>query len=201
MTSLRKEGKRVYFVGAPFSAKDVLKQNGCRWDPDAKQWWTGSAEKAAELLVIVNNGNGNGNADADANAGNGNGNGNGNDAGASIDRNAAVIIGSAKYKGRTYRLLFYGETKRGLGAKLAFRDGSKVFWADGNAVEVTKRYRSKQSIVGLERFAAEARDGTSGACAECGYVGHLTECSDSSGVVAGCCGRCARMSAFERSFG
>jgi len=34
------------------------------------------------------------------------------------------------YKGRSYRLLWSGETKFGRRAKLSFMDGSKEFWAD-----------------------------------------------------------------------
>jgi hypothetical protein len=40
----------------------------------------------------------------------------------------------AEYKGRKYRLLWLGKTKYGFRAHLAFMDGSKDFWCDGNAV-------------------------------------------------------------------
>lgn len=45
---------------------------------------------------------------------------------------------TAKYKGRTYRLLFMGKTKHGQRAKLAFMDGSKEFWVEASAVIETK---------------------------------------------------------------
>lgn len=41
---------------------------------------------------------------------------------------------TAEYKGRTYRLLYLGETKYGVRAHLQFFDGSKDFWCDGSLV-------------------------------------------------------------------
>lgn len=43
----------------------------------------------------------------------------------------------ATYKGRTYRLLYLGDTKFGKRAKLGFSDGSKTFWADAGAIRET----------------------------------------------------------------
>lgn len=40
--------------------------------------------------------------------------------------------------------MWEGETKRGRAAKLAFTDGSRVFWADASEVQVTKRYESRE---------------------------------------------------------
>jgi hypothetical protein len=51
---------------------------------------------------------------------------------------------TASYKGKTYRLLFMGKTRFGERAKLAFMDGSKVFWVKASAVEET---------TGTRRFA------------------------------------------------
>lgn len=41
---------------------------------------------------------------------------------------------TAQYKGRTYRLLYIGQTKFGRRAKLGFTDGSKEFWVDAALV-------------------------------------------------------------------
>jgi DNA polymerase III subunit epsilon len=55
LESARKETVRISAVGAPFSAKDVLKERGYRWnsgeDSDPKAWWceVPAAEKEAEL--------------------------------------------------------------------------------------------------------------------------------------------------------
>jgi hypothetical protein len=44
-------------------------------------------------------------------------------------------IGKAKYKGKTYNLLFMGPTKYGERARLQFLDGTKDFWVDAGLVE------------------------------------------------------------------
>jgi hypothetical protein len=91
----------------------------------------------------------------------------------------------AEYKGRKYRLLWSGKTKYGFRAHLAFFDGSKDFWCDGNAV---------RELDGPARFSGREM------CAECGEYPGSVECSDSSGLVALCCRRCASMASYERSF-
>jgi hypothetical protein len=74
-------------------------------------------------------------------------------------------------------VIWSGETKRGFAAKLCFRDGSKVFWADGNEVQITKTYRDARSIRSLQEFAAAQKqldqtghypDGHRYECEECG---------------------------------
>ena len=40
----------------------------------------------------------------------------------------------ARYHGRSYRLLWVGETKFGPRAHLAFWDGTKDFWVDGRLI-------------------------------------------------------------------
>ena len=47
-----------------------------------------------------------------------------------------LIMATATYKGRKYKLLWSGKTKYGRRAKLGFWDGSKEFWVDEAAVEV-----------------------------------------------------------------
>jgi len=47
---------------------------------------------------------------------------------------------TASYRGRTYRLLFVGETKYGRRAHLQFFDGSKDFWVDAVAVQENQTY-------------------------------------------------------------
>ena len=43
-------------------------------------------------------------------------------------------------------------------AKLAFRDGSKVFWADVDTYRITKRYREPITLRELNKFAQEYRE-------------------------------------------
>jgi hypothetical protein len=42
---------------------------------------------------------------------------------------------TATYKGKTYRLLYLGDTKHGYRARLGFMNGNKEFWCDGNMVK------------------------------------------------------------------
>jgi hypothetical protein len=55
------------------------------------------------------------------------------------------ILGRASYKGKSgYLILWMGETKKGRAAKLAFRDGAKVFWADLAEIKIEKRYEVRE---------------------------------------------------------
>lgn len=47
---------------------------------------------------------------------------------------------TATYKGRTYKLLFLGDTKYGRRAHLSFMDGSKDFWVDASLVTAGGSY-------------------------------------------------------------
>lgn len=46
--SVEKQGSR-WIARCAYSDKDVVKAAGFRWDPDRKNWWTGSAEIAAKV--------------------------------------------------------------------------------------------------------------------------------------------------------
>lgn len=93
---------------------------------------------------------------------------------------------SATYNGKTYRLLWLGETKYGRRAHLQFFDGSKDFWVDAAKV----RERSSQSS-----------SATGGKCDDCGrWTRHLYECYDASGIAGMCCRQCASGPDYERSF-
>jgi len=48
--TIEHHGRRHYIVGAPFSARERLKNAGCKWDPERRAWWSGSAEKAAAVV-------------------------------------------------------------------------------------------------------------------------------------------------------
>jgi hypothetical protein len=129
--TIDKQGRRHYLIGDTYSVRNQLRDAGCHWDGDRKAWWTGDAATAQNLVGHTNRSNGNGERLND------------ND----------KIEGRAKYKGRSYILVWSGQTKRGTAAKLAFMDGSKVFWADLAEVEVTKRYSPRKS--GYGRYARE----------------------------------------------
>jgi hypothetical protein len=51
--TLRDEGKRIYFTGNTFPAKDAIKNIGGKWDADAKAWWIGSAKRAEAVALVT----------------------------------------------------------------------------------------------------------------------------------------------------
>lgn len=69
---------------------------------------------------------------------------------------------------------------------------TRVLWTgDGKAIVATDS--SGHHSGGSSRPSGRS-------CAECGRTGARTEVADSSGLVDVVCGRCARMSPYERSF-
>jgi len=90
--------------------------------------------------------------------------------------------GVAKYKGRKYRLLFYGNTKYGKRAKLQFWDGSKEFWVDAGKVTVLEKPGRNP-----REYAHRAR-GLRGRCRDCG--GEIVDAPHHR-AMAGLCGECA----------
>jgi hypothetical protein len=127
---LETKGRRTYIVGDTYPIKGILKDCGAKWDGDARAWWLGSAAKAAEVLARVG----------------------GNDAPdtAPAERpqetltDDSRIQGKAKYKGKTYILVWTGTTKKGEACKLAFSDGTRVFWADRAECEIVRSYRPNE---------------------------------------------------------
>ena len=51
--TLRDEGKRIYFAGNTFPAKDAIKGIGGRWDADAKAWWVTPAQRAEAVALVT----------------------------------------------------------------------------------------------------------------------------------------------------
>ena len=122
--SVERIGRRHYICGLPYDQRAAAKEQGCKWDPERRQWWTGKAEVADCVLRAAGEVAQRSRPDD-----------------AQGDR--TEIIGRAKYKGRIYYLCYEGHAKSDGRRiyKLAFRDGSKVFWAqNGEPVEIVKRY-------------------------------------------------------------
>jgi hypothetical protein len=138
--SAQTEGRRTYITGNTYPIREQLRSAGAHWDGERKAWWLGDRKKAEELVARL-------------------------DAQAEPPRSDArrddrladdtEILGKAKYKGKTYILVWCGETRRGRAAKLAFSDGSKVFWADESEIEIVKVYRP--GTTGYGRYAREER--------------------------------------------
>jgi hypothetical protein len=187
--SIQKEGRRHYVCGETFPIKDAIKAAGCKWDADRRAWWPASKEVADKILSATAK------MAAPVAAAKSE----------SISTTAEVVIGRADYAGKTYYLLFVGYAKADGKKiiKLAFRDGSKTFWAkDAAQVKILSEYNSPKSIESLRAFADAAKSGTAGSCDECGTSStRLVFCHDSSGLGGHCCPRCAAAPAYERSFG
>lgn len=111
--------------------------------------------------------------------------------GISGGKKADKVIGTGKYRGRSYLILFMGNTKFGHRAKLAFTDGSKVFWAEASEVSAVT-YHSPRPFVpapggARDPQAAPVSSGKSmrqeGNCPNCGRVTYMDEWS---GSCVGC---------------
>ncbi len=144
--NIEKVGRRFYFRGAPFSAKNLLRDGGAKWDPDERSWWTGKAESAKDLAEKISAMK----AEGDDR----------------LDRNARILKGRVAYQGKTYLLLADGVGKNGPYAKLAYMDGSVVFWAkDALQVRVVTRYQEPMSLADIQAFAArKAQERSTGEC-------------------------------------
>ena len=137
--TIKKEGRRYYLIGNTYAIRDRLKAAGCHWDPGRRAWWTGD-RAVAECFTDES------------------------ESGAKANRESETvapqtpIIGRAKYRDREYYVLWEGWTRRGgRAAKLAFRDGSRVFWADGGEYSLIKRYDMPITFARLQELAAEYR--------------------------------------------
>jgi len=174
--TMQAEGARVYAIGNTYPIRDRLRSLGAHWDGDRKAWWIGAAKRSdLEAMLAATPAQSAERTPAPQS----------DSAGSDTE-----VRAKAQYKGRTYYVIWEGETKRGRAAKLCFRDGSKVFWADAGAVQIVKRYgrenfrsgRTEYPTIGsLQRFAEEMRsgkrndlghrDGQRYECEECGeYV-------------------------------
>lgn len=136
---IQAQGRRYYLVGDTYPIRQELSAAGCHFDretPPASApkgaWWTSKIDVAKRFATSEET--------------------KGEPAPSSArdeQRDEKVaddtpVLGRARHKGREYLLLWEGATKRGQAAKLAFTDGSKVFWADAAAVTVTKRYQARE---------------------------------------------------------
>ncbi len=135
--TIDKQGRRFYLRGDTYPVRARIQAAGAVWDGDARAWYTGRKDRALALVQEL----GGGTRTQDPNE--------------SLASNT-TIAGKATYKGRAYLLLWEGDTKRGTAAKLAFADGSKVFWAPAGEYQVTKTYES-MTFGKLSRLREEYR--------------------------------------------
>ncbi len=104
------------------------------------------------------------------------------------------ILGKATYKGKPgYLILWMGTTSRGEAAKLAFRDGGKIFWADMADVQVDKEYHDREyrgrmepgmTFGRLKRLSAEYAQAKKDGIEPCGKCGGIHR--DQGCYMCGC---------------
>lgn len=123
-------GRRSYLRGNTYPIKDQLKSAGAHWDGEQRAWWIGDHGKAEELAAKGAGGPQAGGEER------------GNGASDKLTADSK-IAGKARYQGREYLLVWEGQTRKGFAAKLAFSDGSKIFWASQGEYQVTKRYEER----------------------------------------------------------
>ena len=97
---------------------------------------------------------------------------------------------TAVYKGRTYVVLWSGDTKYGKRAHLRFRDGSRDFWVDASSL----------SNMVVDNGGHEKSRSSGGMCDECGERRAVTTGHDSSGISGRLCASRASMPSYMRSF-
>lgn len=127
---VEKAGRRWYFVDSPYSLKEQLKEEGCRWDPDRRQWWTGKQEVADRVMRFY------------ASVGSSNQGGAGKPKSPTVSRDDP-LLGKVRYQAKTGRVgtwYWVRSTRDGSRYLLANLDASRAFWADASRCTVIKRY-------------------------------------------------------------
>lgn len=171
-------GRRHYITGNTYPMKDQIRAAGCHWDGERRAWWTAKRDVADRF------------AGAEAPAAEATNQSGGDN---------TVVAGSATYQDKTYYIVgrvVRGRTrwddrvdmvtaKDGARVLLAYRDGSRTFWAPTgfdptattihprdiggeDCARIVRRYSKPQTIGGLRRFAADLKAGKIATCRHCG---------------------------------
>lgn len=159
MITTEKVGTRVYVTGNTFSVKDQLKDAGCHWDGERKQWWIG-AVKAESISKIVSE-----IATAPP---------------VKEDLSTLRLQGQVIYKSRKYYVIG-GNADR---CRLTVLDASIDFWADRSDCEFVKTYQPREvygrtvytTLQSIRSYISQMKRVESGeveGCAECGRPGQL----------------------------
>ncbi len=104
-----KKGERFLIRGYTYPIKEDLKKLGCKWDKAEKAWITEDVKVARQLRDDPPK--------------------------ETVAVEAAVVVAKASYKDREYPVIH----RKGEGMKLAFTDGSAVFWVKEGA-EIVEIY-------------------------------------------------------------
>lgn len=131
--TVEKTGRRWYFLGNTYSIKDQLKQEGCKWDPERKAWWTGKQGVADKFSGDIQ------------------------PTEKSEDQKREELsskdcFGKVKYKGKLYYVI--GRSGSGK-LHLTVLDCSIDFWATEDSCVWEKRYAAKSHWGGYGRGQVE----------------------------------------------
>lgn len=140
--TLEKIGRRWFVRGDSYSLKDMLKDNGCKWDGEERAWYTGSKEVAEKLVSLFENAGDKKSERTEISEG--------------LD---TEVQGKLKYKGGVYYFSWEGQTKSGIRkAKVVTMDGTKSFWATFPDYQVTACYKNKRTIQALKDYAERKKE-------------------------------------------
>jgi hypothetical protein len=179
VVTLDNRGSRIYLRGDTYPVKDRIKSMGGHWDPDERAWWVGKA-KLSDAQAFCGSGQGSTTTTVQSDT----------------VTDETVIRGKATYKGRAgYLVLWTGTTSRGEAVKLAFRDGSKVFWADRAEVQIDKTYQDHDwrgrrepgmTFGRLNRLAAQYKQARANGIEPCDKCGGIHQDTDRTCYMCGC---------------
>ena len=175
--TIERKGQRVYLIGDTFAVKDRIKSMGEHWDGDRRAWWVGQAKEtqARELAEQLST------------------------SGATTSQKRpqvgddSCVVAKAKYKGRTYYVLWLGTTKSGAKkARLTVLNGSIDFWVDTAACEILKTYtpceyrgRTEYTTLGsIRRFVERIKqDEANGDASPLKYPRTGCSCGSRDGII------------------
>ncbi len=166
MASIRieREGRRVYFGGDTFAAKDRIKDLGGKWDAESRRWWVGSTKLAqAEALVASLAGDG---------------------APAPEDLSSARVYARVEYKGRSYYVIAESETSGR--CRLTTLEMVAPFWVQMSECKLVKTYTPREVRTGF-RGATRTEYQTLGGIAA--FVARERKAEKAGEPACPCCGR------------
>jgi hypothetical protein len=132
---MQTEGRRIYISGNTYPIKSDIKAAGGHWDGARRAWWVGVG-KREELARALNQATPT----------------------APVQRETTVI-GKAEYKGRTYFVIWHGETKFGHSMKLTTLDEKIEFWASASkGARVIKEYQERKTLASIRDFVSDKRE-------------------------------------------
>lgn len=137
--AIEQHGERFYVIGKTFELKDRIKELGCKFDAVRRQWYASQKEIADNVALLAVKGE----SDIPSSPY------------SPISLSEKIIIGRATYRSREYHVLVNTIKNDKRLIKLAYSDGSKVFWAsDAAYVEDLAMYKEPKSINCLNAFSS-----------------------------------------------